>query len=148
MIYIVYIIHIEEEVTMTEDFTPEERKTTFAYYGSDSDEVCYAASRMEKIGALPYFGKGQETDIEVYEGAFMQAAETGVDRIFYLKGIGGLFLASRDSSIAFRRDRSYTELCFNDFIENKDKLRWDKPIEQQKAEERAVSNKSLKKQNN
>ncbi len=123
------------EITMKEYFSPEERKTARTLYGADSDEVCYAIRRLEKIDTLPYFGSGQQSDIEIYRGAMKQAAETGKCVGFYLKETGALFLAHVDNFINHMYDKVFIEYRFNELVKNKDNARWDKPIEQQKKEQ-------------
>ena len=109
-------------------------------YGIDSDEVCYAHERLVKLGVKPFLGRRFGSSDDKFAEAMRQAkAENRRVAVYLSSGvISGLFVVSPDKSAD---DPEYCKSKFEEYRKNQQKLRWDKPIEQQKTEERAFSQK-------
>ena len=98
-------------------------------YGKNTIEICYANERLKKLGVQHYQGKEADNPEAIFNDAVKQAKNTGKRTSFCLNDgrVGGLFVVSPDE----KND-------FNSLVLNQKKMRWDKPIEQQKAEEKAM----------
>ena len=106
--------------------TDEQKKKA---YGNNSEEVCYAQKRLEKLGVEPYSGKLYGTSEEVLGRVIDQARNDKKSVAVFLENaeINGLFVVSPGQAPA--------NFTYSDFVKNADQRRWDKPIEQQKKEE-------------
>ena len=107
----------------------DEQKKAYALYGNNSDEVCYAQRRLEKLGVEPYSGKLYGDSKDVLGRAIDQARKDKKSVAVFLENaeINGLFVVSPGQAPA--------TLTYADFVANAAQQRWDKPIEQQKKEE-------------
>ena len=117
----------------TEKFSTAEKVEAMKTYGSSSDEVCYAARRLRKIGAVPYTGDRSDPQKDVLARAIMQAKENNQMVSVYLgQGEGnGLFLITPGYF-----DARFIDGYWPVFAQDASKDRWDKPIaEQKKVEE-------------
>lgn len=114
----------------TEDFSTRERIETMTAYGSGSDEVCYAARRLKKIGAVPFSYFNGEDAKDVYKKATDMAKESNQMVAVYLNfwEVEGLLLITPGHP-------NSDEIIWSDVKEMAAKDRWDKPIEEQKKEE-------------
>ena len=123
----------EEEFDRFKDY--EYRKKIFELYGTASEEVCYAHERLEKSGIKPFSGKYNGDVQDIFAAAMQQAkAENKKVAVNLYSGVmTGLFVVAPDK-LADNPD--YCKAKFEEYKKNQQKLRWDKPIEQQKIEER------------
>ena len=114
----------------------EYEKKIFGLYGTASEEVCYAHERLEKLGVKPFSGKHDGAAQNIFVAAMQQAKAENkkVALALFTGDIRGLFVVSPDK-LADNPD--YCKAKFEEYKKNQKKLRWDKPIEQQKMEEKA-----------
>ena len=112
---------------MTEEyFSTEEKLRYHRTYGGYRDELCYAARRMEKIGAVPYNGLKVGKSEDVFKRALQQSKKENRAVALYLHSgtIEGMFMITP----TYNPD-------WDMFVERAQQARWDKPIEEQKKEE-------------
>lgn len=112
-----------------ENITAKEKIDAIKTYGSCTDEVCYAAKRLEKIGAEPYAGSENGTVKDILERAITQAKKREKSVAVHLSSgtINGLFMITPGFAPI--------DIAYEYVKENQEKLRWDKPVEKQKEEE-------------
>ena len=104
------------------------KEAIFDKYGSYSVELCYADERLQKLGVKPYSRKEVDNPKDVFEKKKKKKKRTGKNVAVNFNGtLKGLFVLSPK------------ENDFDTFMQNQEKLRWDKPILQQKAEEKMMS---------
>ena len=108
-------------------------------WGVTSDEGCYAAERLEKNGIEPYKGRCSTDIREMFAMVVSKASQINKNVAIDLNSgyLTGLFVVSP------LKEGETIENRFDYFVTNQKKLRWDKPIEQQKAEEKAISDRLL-----
>lgn len=124
----------------------ERKLEIYRKYDSMDEKVCYAVERLEKLGVKPYVKSftGNGTCFDFFKDAAEQATRKNHKvAIFLTSGeIKGLFVISPDKNVG---DEEYMKGKYKDYVDNQKRLRWDKPIEQQKAEEKAMSDKIVSK---
>ena len=103
-------------------------------WGVASDEGCYAAERLEKLGIKAYKGKISSDIEDTFKMVVDEATRINKKVAINLTSgiLTGLFVISP------LKEGETVEKRFDYFVENQKKLRWDKPVEQQKAEEKAI----------
>lgn len=113
-------------------------------WGATSLEKRYAAERLKRMGVIPYQGKKIGRVDEIFALVVQEASKTGKKQAinFHSGVINGMFV------VPPLKEGDTVEEMFERYVKNQDRLRWDKPIEKQKAEEKAASNKLHGKQNN
>lgn len=99
-------------------------------YGSFSIELCYADERLRKYGVQPYNGAEVDNSRDIFDDVVKQARNTGKRTAFYASSfnLNGLFVISPEEKISYET-----------LVKNQERFRWDKPVEQQKSEEKAMS---------
>ena len=124
----------EEEFDRFENY--EYREALYKNWHVLSNEGFYAAERLEKLGVKPYSGRHDGTDFDIFKKALSEATEKGhkVGVAINSGRLQGLFVVSPDNA-----HKDDVETTFNHLLDNQTKLRWDKPILQQKAEEKMMT---------
>ena len=112
-------------------FSYNERLKVFDLYGTATDEVCYAQKRLgPDVVAYNRNYVGQPDKMVQY--AIEQAQRINKPVAIFLSGqVTGLFKITPQITSA---DAFYDHL-----VKDQKMLRWDKPIEQQRAEERTLA---------
>ena len=107
----------------------EQKAKILDLYRIDTDEVCYAHKRLDKLGVKPFSGKYAGSSEDILRGAITQAKQNKESVSVFLNcaEVQGLFVVSPKQPLA--------TLTYADFVANAAQKRWDKPIEQQKKEE-------------
>lgn len=128
-----------EEQKKEEEFdrfkTYEYQKEVYEKYGAVTDELCYADERIKQQGIKPCNGRNDGTDFEMFTRATLQA-ELNKEKVAVFLDSGrirGLFVVSPDERIG---EDGYLENKFESYVKNQKKYRYDKPIPQQKAEQK------------
>ncbi|MBO6282065.1 MAG: hypothetical protein J6N49_06010 [Alphaproteobacteria bacterium] len=103
-----------------------------------SKEEQYAAERLERMGVEPYVGKMNGNVSDIFWNAMKQAkAENNKVGVKLRSGvINGLFVVGPEP---MADDKEYAALRFEQYVENQQKFRYDKPIAMQKAEEKQLN---------
>ena len=131
----------EEEFDRFREY--EYKRKIFNLYGTASEEVCYAHERLEKLGVVPFQGAYDGMVGDIFAAAMKESKEIDKKVALFLDSgvVTGLFVLSPDKKA---NDPAYCSSKFQEYVKGQKKLRWDKPIEQQKAEERSSSSKGAR----
>ena len=108
-------------------------------YGTISLEAAYAHERMKKLGGIePYAGRPDGMVRDVFARAMKQASKDKKKVALFLNSgvIRGMFVVAPDPK---SDDPAYCSAKFEECMKNQQTARWDKPIDQQKAEEKGAS---------
>ncbi|HCU58675.1 MAG TPA: hypothetical protein DIC64_01700 [Alphaproteobacteria bacterium] len=115
-----------------------EKIKIFHTWGSMDEKVCYAVDRLEAMEVKPYQKSFKEhgDGFDFFKDACQQAAKEGQKVAVYLNSgeIKGLFVVTPDEQV---NNEEHLRNKYKDYVKNQTKLRWDKPIEEQKKEEKS-----------
>lgn len=113
----------------------EEKERLINKYSAFSNELLYADKRLDKLGVIPFRGLYDGEGKDIFAKAMQQAAKENSNVAVYINTgeMKGLFVVGPEAGTD---NPEYCALRFECYKQNQDRFRWDKPLEQQKIEEK------------
>ena len=118
-----------------ERMADKEKEKLLKKYRGFSAEIGYADKRLDKLGVVPFSGKYDGEGQDIFAKALQQAAKENNNVAVYINTgeVKGLFVVGPEAGV---KDPEYCAMRFDYYKQNQERLRWDKPIDQQKIEEK------------
>ena len=120
----------------------EYEKKLYEKWGAISKEGQYAAERLERMGVKPYTGRITGDAFDLFWNAMKQAKKDNNKVGVYLNSgiITGLFVVAPE---ARANDQEYATSKFEQYVKDQQRIRYDKPIAMQVADQRVAQLKTL-----